>query len=75
MKHFISCGRDKVIVLWQFYQATPLKTIAVYEAVEVIVSLPMKFKLPGFKSQPDGLYVASAGENGMFVLLCLFSRG
>lgn len=57
-----------MIVLWQFYQATPLKTIAVYEAVEVIVGLPMKFKLPGFKSQHDGLYVASAGENGLFVM-------
>ncbi|XP_066262557.1 transducin beta-like protein 3 [Euwallacea similis] len=64
-EHFISCGRDKVIVLWQFYNGVPLKTIAVYEVVEAIISLPIKFKLPGFKSEPDGLYVASAGEIGV----------
>ncbi|CAG9764149.1 unnamed protein product [Ceutorhynchus assimilis] len=64
-KHFMSCGRDKVIVLWQFNKSAPLKTIAVYEAIEVIVSLPIKFKLPGFKPEVGGIYAASAGENGI----------
>lgn len=63
--HFISCGRDKVIILWEFNKSVALKTIPVYEAVEAIVSLPLKFKLPGFRPEPDSVYVASAGENGI----------
>nr|CAI5856295.1 unnamed protein product [Callosobruchus analis] len=63
-KHFVTCGRDKVIILWEFGNNTALKTIPTYQAVEVIVSLPKKFKGPGFKAAPDGIYVASAGEKG-----------
>ncbi|KAF7267538.1 hypothetical protein GWI33_019244 [Rhynchophorus ferrugineus] len=64
-EHFASCGRDKVIILWHFNKTVALKTVAVYEAVEVIISLPIKFKLPGFKSDPTSIYVASGGENGI----------
>ncbi|CAH2006791.1 unnamed protein product [Acanthoscelides obtectus] len=64
-KHFVTCGRDKVIILWEFGNTTALKTIPTYQAVEVIVGLPKKFKLPGFKSESDGIYVASAGEKGV----------
>lgn len=64
-KHFVTSGRDKVIILWQFNQVKALRTIPIYEAVEVIIKLPEKFKLPGFKSDPDCLYVASGGENGL----------
>ncbi|CAH1115995.1 unnamed protein product [Phaedon cochleariae] len=64
--HFMSCGRDKVVILWKFGNTVPLRTVPLHEAVEVIVSLPNKFKLPGgFKAEPDGLYVASAGEKGL----------
>ncbi|KAG5863942.1 hypothetical protein JTB14_010708 [Gonioctena quinquepunctata] len=64
-RHFISCGRDKVIILWEFGKTTPLRTIPVYEAVEVIVSLPSRFKLPGFESDRESIYVASVGEKGL----------
>ncbi|KAL1494162.1 hypothetical protein ABEB36_009806 [Hypothenemus hampei] len=63
--HFVSCGRDKVLVLWEFNKKTPLKTTAIYEAIETIVGLPAKFKLPDFKSSSEEIYVASAGENGV----------
>lgn len=63
--HFISSGRDKVIILWNFLKNEALKTIPVYEAIEVLVGLPIKFKLPGFKANPDQIYVASGGENGI----------
>lgn len=63
--HFVTCGRDKVIILWEFEKIEPLKIIPQYSAVESIVGLPLKFKLPGFKSEAEGIYVASAGENGM----------
>lgn len=63
-KQFVSCARDKVIILWQFATNESLKTIPMYEAVEVIVGLPTKFKVPGFKSNPDHFYVASGGEKG-----------
>ncbi|XP_030755318.1 transducin beta-like protein 3 [Sitophilus oryzae] len=64
-QHFVSCGRDKVLILWQLGKTVALKTIPVYEAVEVVVSLPSKFKLPGFKADADSIYVASGGENGV----------
>ncbi|XP_008196815.2 transducin beta-like protein 3 [Tribolium castaneum] len=64
-KHFVTSGRDKVIILWKFNQIKALRTIPLYEAVEVIVKLPEKFKLPDFKSDPDCVYVASGGENGL----------
>lgn len=64
-KHFVSCGRDKVIILWEFNRTTALRTIPTYEAIEVIVSLPIKFKLPEFKSEPESIYVAAAGEKGI----------
>ncbi|XP_023014319.2 transducin beta-like protein 3 isoform X2 [Leptinotarsa decemlineata] len=64
-QHFISCARDKVLILWEFGNPVPLKTLPVQEAVEVIVSLPKKFQLPDFKSDPSSIYVASAGERGV----------
>lgn len=64
-KHFVSCGRDKVLILWEFNKITALRTIPTHEAVEVIVSLPIKFKLPGFKAEPESIYVAAAGEKGV----------
>lgn len=63
---FVTCGRDKVLILWRKGATAPLKTIPLYEAIESITSLPVKFKLPGgFKSDPDSIYVASGGENGV----------
>ncbi|CAG9857295.1 unnamed protein product [Phyllotreta striolata] len=63
--HFATCGRDKVIILWETGKPEPLKIIPHYTAVETIASLPVKFKLPNFKSDPNGIYVASAGEKGL----------
>lgn len=62
--HFISCGRDKIISLWEIGRPVSLKIVPTYEAVEVIESLPAKFKLPGFRSDPESFYVASIGEKG-----------
>lgn len=63
--HFVSSGRDKVIVLWELSKSVALRTLAVYEAIEVITRLPTKFRVPNFNSEPDGIYVASAGERGV----------
>lgn len=64
-KHFVSCGRDKVLILWQNDKSTAIRTLPVYESVESIASLPVKFKLPNFKPDEDGIYVASGGEKGI----------
>ncbi|KAK9885462.1 hypothetical protein WA026_010957 [Henosepilachna vigintioctopunctata] len=63
--HFISSGRDKVMILWKFMEDTPLKTIPFYESIECIVSLPEKFKVPHFKADPECYYIASGGEKGV----------
>lgn len=64
-KHFISSGRDKVLILWEIGNATSLRTVPTYEAIESIVVLPEKFKLPSFKPTEGGFYVATGGENGL----------
>lgn len=61
---FISSGRDKVLILWEIGQAAALKTIPLYEALETVICLPVKFKLPSGHIK-DGLHVATAGENGI----------
>ncbi|RZC42608.1 Utp13 and/or WD40 domain containing protein [Asbolus verrucosus] len=63
--YFVTSGRDKVIILWRINEIKALRTIPVYEAVEVIVNLPEIFELPEFKSNSLYIYVASAGENGV----------
>lgn len=66
--HFVSCGRDKVVILWNIEQTAPLKTVPVFEAVEALAILPLKFKLPnGTKlSSTDGnIHIATAGERGV----------
>lgn len=65
MKRFVSSGRDKVLILWGINQSGALRTVPVFEAVETICGLPVKFKLPDFASSSDSVYVASAGENGI----------
>lgn len=64
-KLFVSSGRDKVLILWEIGKAVALRTIPAYEAIETIVLLPPKIKLPNFKSTPGNVYVASAGERGI----------
>ncbi|XP_044750631.1 transducin beta-like protein 3 [Coccinella septempunctata] len=66
--HFISCGRDKVMILWKFMDNTPIKSIPFFESIDSIISLPLKFKLPGFKSDPECYYVAAAGEKGIITI-------
>ncbi|XP_050513155.1 transducin beta-like protein 3 [Diabrotica virgifera virgifera] len=63
--YFVSCGRDKVIILWEVGKSEGIKVIPQFEAIETITGLPLKFKVPGFKSEADGIYVAAAGEKGV----------
>lgn len=62
-KHIVSCGRDKVIVLWDIKTMSVVKTIPVYEGLEGLVVLPEIFSIPGLKME-GGVYVATAGERG-----------
>lgn len=64
-KHFISSGRDKVLILWELGNPASLRAVPTYEGVESIVALPVKFKLPNFKPVDGGIYVASGGESGI----------
>lgn len=65
-RHFVSSGRDKVLVLWELGNGVSLRTVPTYEGVESIVVLPIKFKLPGFKpAEKGGVYVVCGGESGV----------
>lgn len=63
-KHFVSSGRDKVLILWELGNAVSLRSVPTYEAVESTIAMPLKFKLPHFKPVEGGIYVATGGENG-----------
>ncbi|XP_056629979.1 transducin beta-like protein 3 [Diorhabda sublineata] len=65
---FVTCSRDKVIVLWEVGKIEPRKIIPQYEAIETIVKLPVTFKLPNFKSESKGIYIAAAGEKGIITV-------
>ncbi|KRT80907.1 WD40 domain-containing protein, partial [Oryctes borbonicus] len=67
-KHFITAGRDKVLILWKIDSDSALKTIPVYEVVETVVSLPKKFKLPhniSVNQSDESIYIATAGSKGV----------
>lgn len=66
--YLASCGRDKVVMLWDLDAKTCLKTLPVFESLEGVVCLPNKFELPGLGEISGGVHVATVGEKGNFQL-------
>ncbi|RZF35976.1 hypothetical protein LSTR_LSTR005389 [Laodelphax striatellus] len=65
-KRMISCGRDKVVIVWDIPGGRAFRTIAVYETLESLVLLPNSLSLPDKAKQPQkGTFVACAGEKGV----------
>lgn len=64
--HFVTASRDKVLILWNVNKVSALKTIPTYEAIESVVALPRKFKLPSnILIEKDGIYIATGGDKGI----------
>nr|CAD7264084.1 unnamed protein product [Timema shepardi] len=63
-KHMISCGRDKVVIVWDIVRGVKERTLPVYESLECVVILPTKFSLPGHTVK-GGIHIATAGERVM----------
>nr|CAD7410391.1 unnamed protein product [Timema poppensis] len=63
-KHMISCGRDKVVIVWDIVRGVKERTLPVYESLECVVILPTKFSLPGHTVK-GGTHIATAGERGV----------
>lgn len=63
-KHFSSCGRDKVVILWDLESRKQLKTIALYDTLETMIVLPKSFYFNGLQYKSDGICIATGGENG-----------
>lgn len=62
-----SCGRDRVIILWDLPSGTTVRTLPVFEGLEGLVLLPHKFRFPGFKKKvKGGIHIAAAGERGIY---------
>ncbi|KAL1130515.1 hypothetical protein AAG570_011761 [Ranatra chinensis] len=61
-KYIISCGRDKVLILWDFETGKQIKILPLYESVEALALLPEKLTVPGKDQKVSGgVYVAVAG--------------
>lgn len=67
--YFYSCGRDKVIILWDLESKRQLKTVALYDSIETMVVLPELFYINGLKQSPEGVSVVAGGENGNLISL------
>jgi hypothetical protein len=70
-----SCGRDKVVILWDLETRKQLKTVALYDCIESMVVLPKKgFYLQfsehktGAYMTPSGVSVVVGGENGNYLI-------
>lgn len=58
-----SCGRDKVVILWDLQSKKQLKTVALYESLEAMVLLPEQgFFLHGSKNKEGGTHVIPDGK-------------
>lgn len=66
LNNFVSSGRDKVIMLWDYNETKSIKTIPTYEGVESVIVLPQNTKLPNVEiADANAVIVASAGEEGI----------
>lgn len=67
-----SSGRDRVLILWNILSGTSIRILPVYEGIEGAFIISSKVPLPDFLTKScktDGVYVASAGEKGMYLSL------
>lgn len=65
-KHIISCGRDKVIILWDLDRQCAVNTVPLYEGLEGLILLPNNVCLPGVNNRKiSDMCVAVAGERGV----------
>ncbi|XP_014290049.1 transducin beta-like protein 3 [Halyomorpha halys] len=65
-QHVVSCGRDKVIILWNIKSGEQMNVIPAYESLESLVILPDSITLPGADvKHQDGVYVATGGDRGV----------
>ncbi|KAK3911617.1 Transducin beta-like protein 3 [Frankliniella fusca] len=63
--HIISCGRDKVVILWDLNKQCAVSTIPLYEGLEGLALLPKGISLPGNRKVENNMCVAVAGERGV----------
>lgn len=66
-----SCGRDKVVILWDIQSRQQLKTVALYDCLESMVVLPKQFYLQGLEHKSSGVCVVVGGENGKYIVFHL----
>lgn len=64
-----SCGRDKVIILWDLQSRKQIQTVALYDSLEAMIILPRVFYFNGINVVTGGVSVATGGENGKTTLL------
>ncbi|XP_066997395.2 transducin beta-like protein 3 [Anabrus simplex] len=64
-KHAISCGRDRVMILWDLQKYAAVRTLPAYESLEGMVLLSDTLSLLGQKESEEGIHVATAGERGV----------
>ncbi|XP_054267492.1 transducin beta-like protein 3 [Macrosteles quadrilineatus] len=67
-KHLISCGRDKVVILWDLEAGGQLRTIPTYECLEAMVVVPTAPSTTAPRPQHDSILVAVAGEKGIVTI-------
>ncbi|GFS42439.1 transducin beta-like protein 3 [Trichonephila inaurata madagascariensis] len=61
----MSCGRDKVVNLWDITSLKLLKTIPVFETIESCFPIPKELAVPDVTLNSNDTYFITAGEKGV----------
>lgn len=61
-RHLVSCGLDRVVMLWKASPMEQVKVVMVGQAVGAAVVLPREIN-----DEPDAVSVLLGGESGKFI--------
>ncbi|XP_050740426.1 transducin beta-like protein 3 [Eriocheir sinensis] len=64
-KHMVSCGLDRVIILWDMTTFTSQKVVPVLESLSGIVLQPQGTCFPGAQEDTDHIYALVVGDKGV----------
>lgn len=63
--HLVSCGLDRVIILWELATMTNKKVVPVFESLSGFVLKPFGTVFPGAEAEDDHIYAVVVGDKGV----------
>ncbi|XP_042237722.1 transducin beta-like protein 3 [Homarus americanus] len=63
--HLVSCGLDRVIILWELATMTSKKVVPVFESLSGLVLQQPGIVFPGAQAEDDHIYALVVGDRGI----------